>query len=207
MALAHARTEGTDSRREILRVAEEIFARKGYIGTSTREIAEAAGVTKGLLFYHFQSKQRLYLTVIEHLMESLLHLAIPPQPEGVDRRTHVRAFLEGWTDFLAEHPNAIKLLTRELMDEGKFHDKIVDEYIKPLYNFGREFLEAGVAEGVFRPLDPFHFIQILGASNTMYFAMMPSYRRIQGEDLYTPEALEHRKRELWRNFARILERT
>jgi TetR/AcrR family transcriptional regulator len=205
--LAHARTEGTDSRREILRVAEEIFARKGYIGTSTREIAEAAGVTKGLLFYHFQSKQLLYLTVIESLMESLRHLAVPPQMEGLDRKAHVKAFLEGWTDFQALHPNALKLLTRELMDEGKFHDKIIDEYIKPLYEFGEEFLQAGIDEGVFRPHDPFQFIQLLGASNTMYFVMMSFYNRVEGEDLYTPEALEHRKRELWRNFSRILERT
>jgi TetR/AcrR family transcriptional regulator len=205
--LAQPRTEGTDSRREILRVAEEIFARKGYSPTSTREIAEAAGVTKGLLFYHFQSKQLLYLAVIENLMATLSHLAVPAQMEGIDRKAHVQGFLEGWTDFQAEQPNALKLLTRELMDQGKLHDKIIDEYIKPLWEFGMDFIQAGIDEGVFRPLDPFQFIQMLAASNTMYFMMMPYHERIRGKELTSAEALAHRKRELWRNFSRILERT
>lgn len=205
MGLAQPRTDRPDSRREILRVAEEIFAHKGYAATTTREIAEAAGVTKGLLFYHFQTKQQLYLTVIENLIQSLTQLAVPERRiEGMDRLDHVRAFLEGWTDFQAEHPNAVKLLTRELMDEGKFHRMVTDNYIRPLYEFGIAFVKDGIAEGIFRDVDPFHFAQVLGASNAMYFMLLNFNERIAGESLRTPEAIERRKKALWTIFSRIL---
>ncbi len=48
---------GRDS---ILRAAVELFAQRGYAGTSTREICEAAGITKPVLYYHFRSKENLY---------------------------------------------------------------------------------------------------------------------------------------------------
>ena len=205
MGLAQPRTARPDSRREILRVAEEIFAHKGYVATTTREIAEAAGVTKGLLFYHFQTKQQLYLTVIQNLIQSLTQLAVPERRlEGTDRIEHVRAFLEGWTDFQADHPNALKLVMRELMDEGKFHRMVIDEYIRPLYEFGISFVREGVEEGVFQDVDPFHFAQILGASNAMYFMLLSFNERIAGESLRTPEAIAQRKEALWRIFARVL---
>jgi TetR/AcrR family transcriptional regulator len=205
LGLAHPRTSRTDSRREILRVAEEIFASRGYAATTTREIAEAAGVTKGLLFYHFQNKQQLYLTVIEQVVQSLTQLAVPErQIAGMDRFDHVRAFLEGWTEFQAEHPSAIKILTRELMDDGKFNQLVTENYILPLYRFGVEFVKDGIKEGVFAEVDPFHFAQVLGASNAMYFMLLGLHERVAGENLLTPEAIARRKEQLWRIFSRIL---
>jgi len=205
LGLAQPRAGGTESRREILRVAEEIFARKGYSGTSTREIAEAAGVTKGLLFYHFQTKERLYLTVIENMVKAFQAIVIP-QTDGVDRMEHVRNFVVGYTDLLLEHSHIQKLIARELMDEGKFQRKIIDEYLKPLYDFGVEFLKSGIADGVFRPVDPFTFIQMLAASNTMYVIALPLHERLLGQNPLSPEVLARRKEQLARNFLRLVQK-
>ena len=205
MGLAQPRTGGTESRREILRVAEEIFARKGYSGTSTREIAEAAGVTKGLLFYHFQTKERLYLTVIESIMKALHQIAVPPT-DSVDRIAHIRTFIDGWTDLLAEHPHIPKLIVRELMDEGKFQRKIIDEYMKPLYDFGYDFVKAGIAEGVFRPIDPFTFLQTMMASNSFYFITLALQEKLLGQNPIAPEVLARRKEELAKIFVRLVQK-
>ena len=59
------RLSSLDRRRQILRTASGIFARKGYRGTTTREIAERAGINEALLFRHFPSKEKLYWTIIE----------------------------------------------------------------------------------------------------------------------------------------------
>lgn len=61
------RLSSLDRRRQILRTASGIFARKGYRGTTTREIAERAGINEALLFRHFPSKEKLYWTLIEEL--------------------------------------------------------------------------------------------------------------------------------------------
>ncbi len=47
-------------RNAILNAAMKLFARKGYAGASTREICQAAGITKPVLYYHFRSKEHLY---------------------------------------------------------------------------------------------------------------------------------------------------
>jgi TetR/AcrR family transcriptional regulator len=198
---------GTDGRREMLRVAERIFARKGYGATTTREIAEAAGVTKGLLFYHFQTKERLYLTVIDNMVKELSRLATPPSGEGTDYMAHVRRFIEGWTDFLVEHRDFQKLITRELMDEGRFYKKIIDEYLKPLYEIGIVFIRAGIQAGAFRPMDPATVVQMLTSVNSMYFISLPLHEEILGESPIAPPVIARRKEELWAHFSRALQRS
>ncbi|HSB04196.1 MAG TPA: TetR/AcrR family transcriptional regulator [Thermodesulfobacteriota bacterium] len=52
-------------RERLLKVATELFARKGYSATATREIVDAARVTKPVLYYYFRSKEGLYLELIQ----------------------------------------------------------------------------------------------------------------------------------------------
>jgi TetR/AcrR family transcriptional regulator len=200
------RALGSESRREILRTAEEIFARKGYSATSTREIAEAAGVTKGLLFYHFQTKERLYIAVIENAVKFLNDIVVPRQVEGLDRMAHVRSFVEGWTDFLTEHPHIHKLMTRELMDEGRFCKKLIDDYLKPLFQFGVSFVREGIEEGVFRECDPVHVVQVISASNVLYFTTLNFQQAVLGKNPLSPEVLTQRKEELWKSFSLMLKK-
>jgi AcrR family transcriptional regulator len=53
------------ARHRLLVAATRLFARTGYAATSVREIVEAAGVTKPVLYYYFQSKEGLYLAILE----------------------------------------------------------------------------------------------------------------------------------------------
>ena len=57
--------EPEDARRRLLRAAIEVFQAKGYAAATVREIVEAAGVTKPVLYYHFRSKEGLYLALME----------------------------------------------------------------------------------------------------------------------------------------------
>src|SRR5262252_9133969 len=61
---------GTDRRHQLLDTALEIFARKGFEGTTTKEVAAAAGVTEAIIFRHFPTKQALYTAVLDHHVES-----------------------------------------------------------------------------------------------------------------------------------------
>ena len=59
------RVASADRRRQILAVASDLFARHGFRGTTTREIARAARMNEALLFRHFPGKEELYWAVIE----------------------------------------------------------------------------------------------------------------------------------------------
>jgi len=58
------RAAGTRTRAAILAAAERVFARSGLAGARTDLIADEAGVNKALLYYYFQSKEKLYLAVL-----------------------------------------------------------------------------------------------------------------------------------------------
>jgi AcrR family transcriptional regulator len=61
-------TDNTIANR-LLEAAVSLFAHKGYPATSTREIVEAAGVTKPMLYYYFQSKEGLLAAALEHFLD------------------------------------------------------------------------------------------------------------------------------------------
>src|SRR5436190_21741928 len=60
-----ARMSSDDRRAQILRTACELFAQKGFRGTTTRELAAAVGVTEPVLYEHFKTKKDLYSAIIE----------------------------------------------------------------------------------------------------------------------------------------------
>src|SRR5215472_9506969 len=58
--MAAIRLDGDERRRAIVMAAVPLFAQKGFTGTTTRELAEAADISEALLFRHFPSKRQLY---------------------------------------------------------------------------------------------------------------------------------------------------
>jgi len=61
-----ARMTAEDRKLQILRVAVSLFSRKGFVGTTTKEIAHAAGVSEAMVFRHFATKQELYTAILDH---------------------------------------------------------------------------------------------------------------------------------------------
>lgn len=107
----------------ILEAAEAIFARRGFEGASTREIAASAGVNISSLHYHWASKETLYVAVFRNVFERIMAhlestvtplLGRPGSREGsgdtVDRIMH-ELF-----DFFAAQPNVPRLLLRRIVE-------------------------------------------------------------------------------------------
>jgi AcrR family transcriptional regulator len=97
---AGRRAAAPDTRRRILAVALELFSAHGYAGASMRDIAEAMGMTKAALYYHFASKEQILEAVTEPIrteMTSMLQLAAgPPQPTASQLLTRL-------VDILSRH--------------------------------------------------------------------------------------------------------
>lgn len=70
--------------KQILETSLDLFVRHGYTGTSTREISRAIGISSGLMFHYYASKEQLYLahlsTALEgiRMMEEYLEMGLPP---------------------------------------------------------------------------------------------------------------------------------
>ena len=64
--MTHPRLPAEQRRLNLIEAAIELFSRKGFSGTTTKEIAAAAGVTEAIVFRHFATKQDLYSAILEH---------------------------------------------------------------------------------------------------------------------------------------------
>ena len=60
-------------RAQLLATARDVFAQKGYHGTSMDDLADLAGITKPVLYQHFASKRDLYLELLDDMRERLVH--------------------------------------------------------------------------------------------------------------------------------------
>ena len=83
---------GRDVRERLIEVGTELFARKGYAATTTREIVSAAGVTKPVLYYYFRSKEGIYLEIMEksyRRFESVVDEAASVSGDLVGRLLHL----------------------------------------------------------------------------------------------------------------------
>jgi TetR/AcrR family transcriptional regulator, regulator of cefoperazone and chloramphenicol sensitivity len=87
------RAAGAQSRQRILAAAIELFAARGYAGTSMRDIAETVGMTKAALYYHFSSKEEVLEAVTEPLLAEIKTLvqrvAAPPPPTPAELLTRM----------------------------------------------------------------------------------------------------------------------
>jgi AcrR family transcriptional regulator len=97
-------------RRQLLDVAVEVFAGNGFHGTSMDEVAEAAGVTKPVLYQHFGSKHALYLELLDDVGNQLLDEITKAVATAVGPRQQVEAGFVAYYDFVARRENAFRLL-------------------------------------------------------------------------------------------------
>lgn len=65
---AHPRLSASERREQLIEVAADLFSRKGFNGSTTREIAAAAGVTEAIIFRHFETKEQLYTAIIDRYL-------------------------------------------------------------------------------------------------------------------------------------------
>src|SRR3989442_6567348 len=95
-------------RRQLLTVALPVFAQRGYHSTSMNDIAEAAGVTKPVLYQHFRSKRELYLELLEDVGGRLRDTIAKATTSAPGPREQVVAGFRAYFRFVAEQPRAFQ---------------------------------------------------------------------------------------------------
>ncbi len=97
-------------RRQLLEVALDRFAASGFHGTSMEEIADAAGVTKPVLYQHFGSKQVLYLELLEMVGAELLDAVVAAAAAEREPYRRVLAGFRAYFRFVVERTSGFQLL-------------------------------------------------------------------------------------------------
>lgn len=107
------------ARREaLLQTAATVFARSGYAATSVDDLAAAAGITKLIVYRHFESKEGLYRAVLERVFERQVELFLANVEHGLQAAGSTRALLA----VAREWPDGFRLLWRHAVREPQFED-------------------------------------------------------------------------------------
>jgi AcrR family transcriptional regulator len=150
------RLSALDRRRQIMRAASGLFARRGYGGTTTREIAKRAGVNEALLFRHFPSKEKLYWTIIEeqcsvrgrrHRIKEILDAG------GSD----MEVFTAIAREFLvrnARDTELTRLLWFTALESHTLSRRFFRTYVAVYYEALAGYIRRRMEEGAFRSVDP-----------------------------------------------------
>ncbi len=120
-----------DTRGRILEAAAPLFAAEGFAGTSTRAIAQAAGVNIATLAYHFGDKQGLYAALVDRVYARLLEVQIAGTDEP-DRRARLRALVKGLYAFARAHRVEVRVLLRHVLENRRLPEAVSQRWLGPL---------------------------------------------------------------------------
>jgi AcrR family transcriptional regulator len=139
----------------LLEVGSRIFAEKGYDGTSMRDIAAAAGVSKALLYHHFASKDDIYARISFNSTQHLYDFVEARIPADGTPSEKVRAFMIAATTFFAEHRAAwIAASTAFWTDPDRHRMARRVARRRQFEQRLRDLIREGIEAGEFREVDP-----------------------------------------------------
>ncbi len=162
-------------RERILAEATRLFAERGFGGASVREIVEAAGVTKPVLYYHYGNKEGLFLETVRHHMDRLGQVMTDAIAGDEPVPVRLQRFLTAYLDWLSAHEHALKLLVAcrhtpeggqpevDMMSMHRQHGELL-----------AGLLAQGVAQGTIRAdLNPQDLVMgLIGMANIFCMARM-----------------------------------
>lgn len=139
---------------EILDAAFEEFVKTGYSATRLEDVAKRAGVTKGTIYFYFETKERVFQEMMRHKSQGLLpdldRLARQFEGSYAERfRTLVVFFFGRIAEDRAER-ETLRLLIAEGSRFPDMVDQYYEEFVQPLLDHFKQVIVAGVAAGEFR---------------------------------------------------------
>jgi AcrR family transcriptional regulator len=154
--MAATRLDSDERRKAIVTAAVPLFARKGFTGTTTKELAEAAGISEALLFRHFPSKKHLYGEILQLGCEgdpALERLAtLEPSTATLVHMTTfmVRYFLLGGVD-RAEIETRLRLVLHSFLEDGEYARELFDTIFERVHPLFVASIEAATLAGDLKP--------------------------------------------------------
>ncbi len=138
-------------RADIMTAAAQIFAQKGYAGSTTKDIAEAADIGESTLYNYFESKRDIFIAIVDQKaqqIDELLSTAKPKDPE------EMVALMDKALEIILTKA----LYSRSLLIEAWMVNDLFENFLKHrlerVQQFVQEIIEADIASGRLSPIDP-----------------------------------------------------
>ena len=147
-----------DRRLQVLQVAVSLFSQKGFGGTTTREIAQAAGVSEAMVFRHFATKQELYAAILDHKACSgdamNPELMVAAALKQKDDRAVFEQLALGALDHHEFDPEFQRLLLHAALEGHELAEMFFEKFILRVYELLGSYITERQRDGAMREIDP-----------------------------------------------------
>src|SRR6202046_783560 len=186
MAAKRKRVSAADRREQILGVARQLFAKQGFRGTTTRQIADQAQVNEAILFRHFRSKEALYWAVLDELsrqrnnrgnLQALIseRTRSDGKPEADEK--FFAAVAEGLLERSRRDPNFIRLFLFSALERHSLSQRFFRTYTTVYWDLLAKYIRGRMRSGEFKTTNPLlaarSFIGMVGHYNIMHSLLGP----------------------------------
>jgi AcrR family transcriptional regulator len=156
--------KGDERRAQILRAAVELFSRKGFTGTTTKELAQAVGVSEAMLFRHFASKDELYAAILDDKIcrEGDGEGRFPWESdetirEAMEKKDDFTVFYTMASRALEKHqtdPGFMRLMLFSALENHDLAERFFIDFVTRIYKFLGDYIELRQKDGAMREVNP-----------------------------------------------------
>ena len=139
---APPRRRGQHTSERILDAAEACFARKGYAGTTLRNVANVVGIRIPSLYNHFANKEALYAAVLERGMGPVLSVLSASMEDVSGDYPEPNSLIREMMILLGDRPNLPRLIQYELLAGGQHLAPLLENWLRPAIAQSMKMLEA-----------------------------------------------------------------
>ena len=194
---------------DILEVATHEFSDKGLAGARIDVIAEATRTSKRMIYYYFESKEGLYVAVLEEAYRRIRDIETNLQLEDLAPEDALRKLVGFTVDYQLANPDFIRLVMNENIHRGEYisRSKAIQKLNVPAIGAVAKVYERGLAAGVFRRgIDPIDLHMSISALSFFNVANRHTFSAIFKRDLGSPAAIVARRDSIVEMVVRFVRR-
>jgi TetR/AcrR family transcriptional regulator len=174
-----------ESEARILAAAQEVFAETGFSGATTALIAERAGLPKANVHYYFGTKEGLYRTVLERILEAWLASGDEIRPDA-DPREAFTAYIAAKIEASRMQPFASKVFANEILHGAPQLADYLRRHVRSWVEAKARVLDQWAKRGLMRPVEAEHLFFVIWAATQTYADFEAQMRAVLGRDKLRP---------------------
>jgi AcrR family transcriptional regulator len=199
--------EGT--KRNIIEVATEEFASKGFSGARVDDIAARTKTSKRMIYYYFGGKEGLYIAILEEAYRKIRSVEATLDLEHQSPEEALRTLVAFTFDYQNAHPEFVRLVMNENIMNGAYvsRSKVIQRLNNAVISALEDLLARGQREGTFRrDVDPIDLHMSISALCIFNIANRATFSTIFKHDMASPKALNARRAQVVDIIARYVNR-
>ena len=167
---------------KIKEAAKTVFLEKGFDGTTTRDIAKAAGINSALMNYYFRSKEKLFQSIFNDMCTLMFEGMLDLVNQPISLKDKISKLIDHQFQMMMQNPNLTIFIMNELHRNSERLYATVGMAKKLPESIFHQQIEDAIAQGTITPIDSHHIMTMIIANIQFLFISKPMTMLTRGLD-------------------------